>query len=997
MKNIKNLLENPLKDARLWALWIWNKDITEDEMINQINSFIEKGFGGVAIRPGREMKPVYLSEEFLSLFEKVCVIAKENGINIRIADDFSLPWNGFFQSHAEQNSSYRAQKLVLEHTSTVGSKEVFEYSVLDESEYIVLVAKITEGKINPNTVKIIPVTTKNSIVSWKSPAGDWQVMVFKKTWYLDPLGYYVPNVFNPKVAQVYIQVVLEKLKSAFSKFIPAPFEGFICEMPTYLPSENGIPWDDDLIIKYKSRYKKNLVEVLPSLFFEVDDNFAKNRSHVYHFILQAMYERFPLILETWAKKHRISQWVLSFERDVNWAENALRDVMAIPTAGLSSVGMQNQDGTERNYAVVRAMADMNSIEFRRETIAVVGRNRQNGSGTLQSIKEEIDQHAFLGTSKIILDGCYFNLDQRSYVKSPYNPSWYHPDWDQMQELSKYTARLLTLSRNLQQSCSVAVVMPSSSIMADYLPSNDESVRKGMHLFRKVVDTLQCRNIEFDVVSEQFLISCLVKSNGEFGTAARIRKGNYSAVIFPFARLISNSTFVFLEKLAVKKGMVIFINEAPQGNFDDGQSASFTARVTRLTRPRNDSVHIVSVNDFVSRLAEVEQAFSVTVGGKACSEIQTTYGSGNNYDIFYLHNSSVKRDYFTTIECTEKNHIYLVDCHEGELHEIENVQNNDGLSILDLDIAPKQTCVLLASDSKVPGVDAKKDKKHPFNVFGTVNRNYRVVLKDRWSFSPDANSFNVLPLASWNKRIGLSRDSGGYSHYYEAYFETEEVPQTCMLVFCGISNFKKLMSSSIREFEVSVNGIVISPFQLDKGEEVSESDIANVKFCGPWSLKFDIRESVMKGINRVSIRTIGLIHDPGAIVYPPIIAGGFSIKKGSRGWTIDAQKTEANYGSWTKHGFPYLSGSGTYEQIFEVPTDYQRIVLKFNQVSGSIIPEVNGHSLGILNWQPLAVDITKFVEQRRNLIKVSIVNTFDNLLRMNGRASGLLGEVYLDVY
>ena len=59
--------------------------------------------------------------------------------------------------------------------------------------------------------------------------------------------------------------------------------------------------------------------------------------------------------------------------------------------------------------------------------------------------------------------------------------------------------------------------------------------------------------------------------------------------------------------------------------------------------------------------------------------------------------------------------------------------------------------------------------------------------------------------------------------------------------------------------------------------------------------------------------------------------------------------------------------------------------------------MNGHSLGILNWQPMAIDITKLVEQRRNVIKVSIVNTFDNLLRMNGRASGLLGEVYLDIY
>ncbi len=997
VKNLNNLLSNPSQDARLWALWIWNKTITEQELEKQLNAFIEKGFGGVAVRPGREMKPVYLSEEFFSLFEKVCAIAKENGIGVRIADDFSLSWNGFFQSQAEQNSTYRAQRLVLEYTNQVTGKEIFQYTLPNPLDYLILVSKVADGKINPNSVKQISVPPKDTEVSWKAPSGDWQVMVFRKEWYLDPFGYYVPNVFNPKVAQVYIQMVLEKMKSEYSRYIPSPLEGFICEMPTNLPSENGIPWDDDLIIKYKSRYKKNLVEVLPSLFFEVNDSFAKNRSHVYNFISQAMYERFPLVLETWAKKHRLSQWVFSFERDINWSENTLRDVIAVPTANLSSVGLQNQEGTERNYMLIRAIADMNSIEFRRETVGIVGRNRQNTGATLQSIKEEIDEHSIIGTSKIILDGCYFNLDQRSYVKTPFNLSWYHPDWDQMKVLCDYAARLVTLTRQLQRTSPVAVVMPSSSIMADYQPKNDESVRKGIHLFRKVLDTLQSGNIEFDVISEQFLISCSVKSNGEFGTATRVRKGNYCAVIFPFARLINNSTFVFLEKLAVKKGTIMFINEAPQGNFDDGQSSSFSSRVSRLTRAKNETVHVVSISEFVTRLAHIEQAFSVTVSGKSCPEIKTAHGSGQDYELFYIHNTSAKRDYFITLECTEADHIYYVDCVNGEMHEIENIQRSDGLCIIELDIAPKQTYLIVTSASKVPGVDTKKDKRHPINMYGSVNRNYRVVLKDRWSFSPDRNSFNVLPLASWNKRIGLSRDSGGYSHYYEAYFEVEEVPQTCLLIFCGFPSLNALTGSPLREFEVSINGIVVNPYCVSKSDEVSETEAAIDSFCGTSAVKFNIRESIMKGINRVSVRTIGLIHDPHSIVYPPIVAGGFSIRKGSRGWTIDAQRTEANYGTWTKHGFPYLSGSGTYEQIFEVPTDYKCIVLKFNQVSGSILPEVNGHSLGLLHWQPLAAEITNLVEQRRNVIKVKIVNTFDNLLRMNGRASGLLGEAFLDVY
>ena len=142
MKNFKNSLTKPSPDNRLWALWIWNKKITEDEMVRQLNAFIDKGFGGVAIRPARDISPAYLSEEFLNFFEKVLVIAKENGIGVRIADDFSLPWNDFFQSQAEQNASYRAQQLVLECSCIISSKEQFEYNVPDKSKYIILAVKI---------------------------------------------------------------------------------------------------------------------------------------------------------------------------------------------------------------------------------------------------------------------------------------------------------------------------------------------------------------------------------------------------------------------------------------------------------------------------------------------------------------------------------------------------------------------------------------------------------------------------------------------------------------------------------------------------------------------------------------------------------------------------------------------------------------------------------------------------------------------------------------
>jgi hypothetical protein len=998
LKNLKSLLIKPENDSRLWALWIWNKTISEEEMIKQLSSFIEKGFGGVAIRPSQDICPSYLSEEFLSLLGKTLDFAKTNGIQVRIADDFSVPWCTIFNEELEQNISFRGQYLTLEHSATVLSKESFEYKVSDSSNYFVLCARIEGEKIDTDSIKDLPLNNKSPIITWKAVAGDWKVMVFKKSWMTDSFGNYVPNLFNAKVAQFYLQNVLEKLTVRFEKYIPSTFEGFISELPVYMPRENSIPWDDDLIIKYKSRYKKNLLEMIPPLFFEVDDAYAKYRSHVYNFISQSIFDRFAVILEAWAVKAHFSQWLLCPERDIQWPEYSIAEFMSLPSGAdeLATVGLQNLEGTEKNYYALKTLADINTIEYKRETLAIIGRNTKGAAASIQSLKTEIDQLVSIGVSRLLLDGCFFNLDHRIYLKTPFNPFWYHPEWDQMRQLCDYAARMISLDRTLTKSYPVAVVLPGPSIIADYMPGDYASLTKGMALFRKVIDMLRERSIEFDVVTDQYLLSCPVKANGEFGIPGKHRKGCYITVIIPYSRLINNSLFVFLEKLVSKKGSVIFINEPPQGNFDDGQSTSFLTRVARLVRPKNETVHVASINDFITRLETIERAAQISVNGKPCPDLQTSTGSAGAYEVSIFHNSSATKYYFATIELSDTQHVYLLDCAEGDVFDLPGFQVVEGKGSIELDFSPRQTYILLSTNTKLMGIDSAKSKTHYVNTIGALNRNYRVVLKDQWAFLPD--SLNVLPLSIWNMRIGLSRDFGGFSHFYESYFEIEELPPKCLLVFPGFTLYDSVKSNPLKNMEISINGIIVKPLQKDPAETVKlETDLFLEQYLGAHTLKYNIKETLMKGINRVSIRSVGIYNGPGSVTYPPILAGFFSIKKGPKGWIVDTLETQANNDSWTKHGFPYLSGSGIYQQNFEIPSEYNRIILRIPNISGKVFTELNEKQLGLYIWQPVGYDITGIVEPRRNILKIRVSNSLDNIIRMNQRDSGLIGEVFLDIY
>jgi hypothetical protein len=999
LKSLKNVLSKPGREYRPWAIWIWNQHIDPDELEKQMRSFAGKGFGGVVIRPGRDMHPAYLSEEFFALFESALAIAKAENIGVRIGDDFALPWGGFFQPYAEQNSALRAQRLALVKTAAVEAKASFEWRADDPAHTLAIAVKVSGDQIAASTAKQIAVSQEQPTITWKSVGADYKILIFKKKYVHDPCGNYIPNMLNPKVAQLYMQHVLERFRTRFSKYAPAQFEGILSEMPAYLPSEEGIPWDDDLVVKYRSKYKKDLIKILPVLFLPVAESKYKIRAHLYAYMAQSMYERFVAVLETWAKKHRLSQWTLAPERDLNGGESVLRDIFAIPAAALGSVGIQNQNGVEENQALIRAMADHNATEFRRETIGIAGRNRLVGGSSLQDLKSEIDLLIANGVQKIIIDGCYFNMDNRTHVRTPVNPSWYYPAWDQATRLCDYAARLgeSINGSGMQLARPVAVVYPSSALMAEFLPGAESSVETVRDSLDAITRALDNSNIAYDIISESLFLSCSVRVNGEFGTADRIRKGNYQAVIVPYCGIINKSLFVMLEKMAVRKSMIILVNEAPVGNLDDGVNASFSSRIEKLVTAKSDHVHVVSPAKIPSILKSVERAVKIRCNGKACPGIHSLRGTSNSTELYFLRNASDNQDYYAEIEFSAEKHFYCIDCVTGELQEIESVKTTESASTVSLCFAPMQSYVILASPTKISSAAQKETCECVVNEFGTTARNYRIMLKGQWSFSP--GSLNALPLANWTKRIGLSRETGGYAHYDEAYFEVKELPRTCILAMCSRPHSCTPAAAIDSVYEVSVNGNVVEPYRpgglTAEGEARPEPHWAN--FCGTSTAKYDIREQITRGYNRISFRTLAAYGDPDALLYPPLVAGEFSIGKGTRGWTIDTPQAQVGYDSWTRHGFPYLSGIGVYSQDFEVPAKFERIILRFSRTSGPVQIILNKQDLGTLSWQPFEVDITKFCDKRRNELIVRVVNTMDNILRMNGRTSGLIGEAYLDIY
>ena len=998
MKNLKNSLAKPGRDAQPWAMWIWNLSITPVEIEKQLTALIGKGFGGVVVRPGRDMSPAYMSHEFIENFGIVLETAKRSGIKVRLSDDFSLCWSGNFDSILNQNKKLRAEYLSLE-SETTPAQGTFECEIALDP-YGSYTAQAV--KKNSAMMKNVPIPANKSSIIWKAPGADWSLFLYKRTVVRDPAGSAVPNVINPKFASLYIQNTLEVFRANFSKYIPTTFEGFVTEMPALRPCGNAILWDDELAAKYKSKYKKDLASLLPMLFSEAPGA-QKTRVHVHTFMFNMMAERFIAPLEAWAKKYRLSQWTLWPETGMYRPENPLRDSFVLQDSSIGTLGLQNLDGSLDNYALLRTLADINTNQYRRETVTVIGRNRTGAGNTIQSLKREIDLSLLAGQSRILFDGFFFNTDRRGYYKNPCSPAWYSPEWEHIQLLCDYSAKSQEALRGMHASKEVALLNPADSIISEYIPGNSKAAAKSTAAFEKIVNSLYCCGLGFDVINEELLLSCGVRQNGEFATTDRIRKGNYQALVVAYAPLVSRSLLVFLEKLAVKGTTIVFVDEPPKGTYEDGETATVTTRIQKLVCSRSKSVHVCPAADLDQTLSNVKPEVVVLRenGDRPDIAVQTYHTEGGK--LYMLHNLSDTDEQTVIVEMSPDKYFAALNCQNGKISDIELIDIDKTAARARLHLLPLQTLIVAACSSKISTAQGSDKKEaQSFNPLALPARSYRIVFKDQWSFA--AQSMNVLPLSNWNIRIGFSRETGQFSHFYETTFEARSIPDYCVFMLSGLGHSNVPFAGN----EISINGAKIEKEAFSDGrlQTKAESSNAEIPFSNDGSLEklfgekisyYDIRKKLTKGINRISVRTAASAVEPQTLVYPPLVMGNFSIAKGSQGWALDKQPAIVGHDSWTKYGYPFLSGRGSYSQTFEVPNDYDKLILRFSQVSGTVYVKINDADIGALHWHPMELDITSYCTSQRNVLTVEVLNTVDNVLRLNGRPSGLTGEVFIDVY
>ena len=104
---LQSIFMYPPVEYRSAPLWVWNDDITEKQIDEQLADFKSGGMGGVFIHPRPGLITPYLSDKWFSLCAYTVEKSKELGMEVWLYDENSYP-SGFAGGHvpAEMPESY---------------------------------------------------------------------------------------------------------------------------------------------------------------------------------------------------------------------------------------------------------------------------------------------------------------------------------------------------------------------------------------------------------------------------------------------------------------------------------------------------------------------------------------------------------------------------------------------------------------------------------------------------------------------------------------------------------------------------------------------------------------------------------------------------------------------------------------------------------------------------------------------------------------------------
>ncbi len=259
--------------------------------------------------------------------------------------------------------------------------------------------------------------------------------------------------------------------------------------------------------------------------------------------------------------------------------------------------------------------------------------------------------------------------------------------------------------------------------------------------------------------------------------------------------------------------------------------------------------------------------------------------------------------------------------------------NDNALVVDRWLARQETDPEQAAGFAAPGLDTREG--------------WLELTMGAWSYQQPSEPAQPYPIPVW----------------YRVPFQVAIVPNQLSLIVDGFSG---------SNWRLYINGS-----QVD--DELVRSKIDS------QMRSLDITRFVHPGENLIALRLVLTGPTDGLLDLIKLV-GDFRVASG----TIIAAARAIQPADWTRQGYPYYSGTGSYRTHFNLPEAFggKRIFLRPRLFQDTLEVLVNGQSAGVRLWPPYDVEITGLLRPGENALELRVANTLVNLLEKVERPSGL---------